>query len=56
MYNKLSNAKLIERLHSLASNLDEDLDDTFGNASYDINEIRLILDVLEDRVVDTDEA
>lgn len=54
MYNSLSTDKLLERLWSLASNLDKDLDDTFGNATYDINEIRLILEVLEDRVVDND--
>ena len=56
MYTHLNNRDLLERLWSLASNLDEDLDDTFGNASYDIAEIRHILEVLEERVVDTDEV
>ena len=56
MYKNLSNRDLLERLWSLASNLDEDLDDTFGNVSYDIAEIRHILEVLEERVVDTDEV
>ena len=51
MYNSSSNRDLLERLVSIASNINDDLDDNYGDTAYNLNEIRIIIDVLEARMI-----
>ena len=51
MYNSSSNRELLERLVSIASNIDDDLDDSYGDTAYNLAEIRSIIEVLEARML-----
>lgn len=51
MYNDSSNRDLLQRLVSIADNIRDDLDDRFGDVSYDLAEIRTIIEVLEARII-----
>lgn len=51
MYNSSSNRELLERLVSIASNINDDLDDNYGDTAYNLAEIRTIIEVLEARMI-----
>lgn len=51
MYNSSSNRDLLERIVSIASNINDDLDDNYGDTAYNLAEIRTIIEVLEARMI-----
>ncbi len=55
MYNDSSNRDLLQRLVSIASNIDDDLDDSYGDTAYNLAEIRTIIEVLEARMISGEE-
>ena len=53
MYIDLDNDELIHRMSMLHAELDGDLDDTFDNVSYALDNIECIIDILRERVLES---